>query len=157
MGRWQWWQWRSTWALGELQVWSAPPSVNAASCLHTYSPFTIRATARSASCRTQRVLECLCGRNIKFWATTTASSLPSSGPTLPRDAGGRGGDSVSPVLVENLWNTERPQVRVNARHPPLEDAFAVGGMDASLPAPFSSGSGYARRVQRHSPRTTIHP
>jgi hypothetical protein len=69
------------------------------------------------------------------WATATASSLPSSGPTLPRDVGGSGGGSFPSVLVENLWNTARPQVCVNARHPPLEDAFAVGGMAALLP-PF---------------------
>ena len=35
------------------------------------------------------------------------------------------------VLVENPWNTARTQAR---QRPPLEDAFAVGGMAKSLPS-----------------------
>ena len=88
---------------------------------------------RNESCLTQHALECLCSTALNSWATTTASSLSSSGPTLPRDAGGSGGGSFPSVLMENPWNTARPQVRVNARHP--RKPLAVGGMPASLP-PF---------------------
>jgi hypothetical protein len=39
----------------------------------------------------------------------------------------------SSVLVDNPWNTTRTPSRPTARRPPLGDAFAVGGLEASLP------------------------
>ena len=127
---------------GELQDWSAPsqgrasPSVNAASTPATLSRFEPSRVTQAV--RPSTFSSVSAGTTLNPWATMVASSLPSSGPTSPRDAGGsggggNGGGSVPSVLVENPWNTARPQVRANARRPPLEDAFAVGGMAASLP------------------------
>jgi hypothetical protein len=39
----------------------------------------------------------------------------------------------STVLVDNPWNAARTPSRPTTRRPPSEDAFAVGGLDASLP------------------------
>ena len=123
--------------LGELQNWSAPstgrasPSVNAASTPATLSRFEPPRVTQAV--RPSTFSSVSAGTASNPWATTS-SSLPSSGPTSPRDAGGSGGGSVPSVLVENPWNTARQQVRTSARRPPLEDAFAVGGMAASLPS-----------------------
>ncbi|KAF8489799.1 protein-tyrosine phosphatase-like protein [Russula emetica] len=120
---------------GELQDWSsasprrASPSVNAASTTSTLSRFEPPPVTQAVRASTFSSVSA--GTAVNPWATTSLSpSLPSSSSTSPRDAG-RGG--MPSVLVDNPWNTARTQVRPSARHPPLEDAFAVGGMAAALP------------------------
>ena len=121
--------------LGELQDWSAPsprrgsPSLNTASTPATLSRFEPPRVTQAV--RPSTFSSVSAGTAVNPWATMTASSLPlpSSASTSPRDAGG--GGSVPSVLVENPWNTARTQAR---QRPPLEDAFAVGGMATSLPS-----------------------
>jgi hypothetical protein len=116
---------------GELQDWSSasprrpPPSVNATSTPSRFEPPPVTQAVRASTFSSVSA-----GTAVNPWATTSSSpSLPSSSSTSPRD-GGRGG--MHSVLVDNPWNTARTQVRPGAR-PPLEDAFAVGGMGAALP------------------------
>jgi myotubularin-related protein 6/7/8 len=120
---------RSAGGLGELQDWSNPSprrgSPSMASSLPTLSRFepprlteAVRASTFSSVSK---------GTMVNPWATT---SLPSSASTsVPREADG----GIPSVLVDNPWNTARMPPRPTARRPPLEDAFAVGGLDASLP------------------------
>jgi myotubularin-related protein 6/7/8 len=116
---------------GELQDWSSasprrpPLSVNATSIPSRFEPPPVTQAVRASTFSSVSA-----GTAVNPWATTSSSpSLPSSSSTSPRDAG-RGG--MLSVLVDNPWNTARTQVRPGAR-PPLEDAFAVGGMAAALP------------------------
>jgi myotubularin-related protein 6/7/8 len=116
---------------GELRDWSSAsprrpsPSVNAPSTLSRFEPPPVTQAVRAST------FTSVSAGNP--WATTSlSSSLPSSPSASPRDAG-RGGGMPS-VLVDNPWNTARMQARPGARRPPLEDAFAVGGMAAGLPA-----------------------
>jgi len=117
-------------SLGELQDWTAPsprrasPSVFSSSpTLSTFDPpritEAVRASTFSSASR---------GTVVNPWATSPP--LPSSpSSTAPREGGG-----IPSVLVDNPWNTTaRTQARPSARRPPLEDAFAVGGMEAALP------------------------
>jgi myotubularin-related protein 6/7/8 len=120
---------------GELQDWSsasprrASPSVNAASTPPTVSRFEPPPVTQAVRASTFSSVSA--GTAVNPWVTTSSSpSLPSSSSTSLRDAG-RGG--MPTVLGDNPWNTARTQVRGGARRPPLEDAFAVGGMAAALP------------------------
>jgi myotubularin-related protein 6/7/8 len=116
---------------GELQDWGstsprrASPSVNAAT-LSRFEPPPVTQAVRDSTFSSVSA-----GTAVNPWAITSSSpSLPSSPSTSPRDAG-RGG--MPSVLVANPWNTARTQARPGARRPPLEDAFAVGGIAAALP------------------------
>ena len=120
---------------GELQDWSsasprrASPSVNAASTPSTLSRFEPPPVTQAVRASTFSSVST--GTAVNPWVATSSSpSLPSSSSTSPRDAG-RGG--MPSVLVDNPWNTARTHVQGGARRPPLEDAFAVGGMAAALP------------------------
>ena len=120
---------------GELQDWSsasprrASPSVNAASTPSALSRFELPPIAQAVRASTFSSVSA--GTAVNPWATTSLSpSLPSSSSTSPRDAGRSG---IPSVLVDNPWNTARTQALTSARRPPLEDAFAVGGMAAALP------------------------
>ena len=120
---------------GELQDWSsasprrASPSVNAASTPSTLSRFELPPVGQAVRASTFSSVSA--GTAVNPWATTSLSpSLPSSSSTSPRNAGRSGMPSV---LVDNPWNTARTQALPSTRRPPLEDAFAVGGMAAALP------------------------
>ena len=117
---------------GELHDWSSAsprrpsPSVNAASTPSRFEPPPVTQAVRASTFSSVSV-----GTAGNPWVTTSSSpSLPSSSSTSPRDVGR---DGMPSVLVNNPWNTTRTQVRPDARHPPLEEAFAVGGMAAALP------------------------
>jgi len=88
---------------------------------------------------------------VNPWATSSLS--PSSASTTPREAGG-----IPSVLVDNPWNTSRTPARPSARRLPLEDAFAVGGMEAALPAlpPSADPLGMASKSTSHGPSDSDH-
>jgi len=111
--------------LDELQDWSsssprrASPSVISAS--PTLSRFELPRTTEAV--RASTFSSASKGTMVNPWAT------PSSAPTsAPREVGG-----IPSVLLDNPWNTARMPPRPAARRSPLEDAFAVGGLDAALP------------------------
>ena len=119
---------------GELQDWGASPrraspSAHAVSTPSTPSRFEPPPVTQAVRASTFSSVSA--SSAVNPWAITSLSpSLPSSSSTSPRDAG-RGG--MPSVLVDNPWNTARTQVHPGGRPPPLEDAFAVGGMAAALP------------------------
>jgi hypothetical protein len=121
--------------LGELQDWSgssprrASPSVISAS--PTLPRFELPRTTEAV--RASTFSSASKGTMVNPWA------MPSSAPntSAPREVGG-----MPSVLLDNPWNTARmpPRPAAPARRPPLEDAFAVGGLDAALPPLPSSAS-----------------
>lgn len=113
---------------GELEDWSgatprrASPSVMSPSpTLSRFEPPRLTEAVRASTFSGVST-----GTIVNPWATSSLS--PSSASTTPRETGG-----IPSVLVDNPWNTSRPPAHPSARRSPLEDAFAVGGMEAALP------------------------
>lgn len=114
---------------GELEDWSgatprrASPSVMSPSpTLSRFEPPRLTEAVRASTFSGVST-----GTIVNPWATSSLS--PSSASTTPREAGG-----IASVLVDNPWNTSRTAARPSPRRLPSEDAFAVGGMEAALPA-----------------------
>jgi len=114
--------------LGELEDWSgatprrASPSVMSPSpTLSRFEPPRLTEAVRASTFSGVST-----GTIVNPWATS--SLPPSSASAAPRETGG-----IPSVLVDNPWNTSRTPARPSPRRPSLEDAFAVGGMEAALP------------------------
>jgi hypothetical protein len=132
--------------LGELEDWSgatprrASPSLNSPSpTLSRFEPPRLTEAVRASTFSGVST-----GTIVNPWATSSLS--PSSASTTPREAGG-----IPSVLADNPWNTSRAPARPSARRVPLEDAFAVGRMEAALPAlpPSADSLGIATTSNSH--------
>jgi len=131
---------------GELEDWSgatprrASPSVMSPSpTLSRFEPPRLTEAVRASTFSGVST-----GTIVNPWATS--SLPPSSASAAPRETGG-----IPSVLVDNPWNTSRTPARPSPQRPPLEDAFAVGRMEAALPAlPPSADLGIATTSTSHS-------
>ncbi|KAH9956604.1 protein-tyrosine phosphatase-like protein [Russula dissimulans] len=117
---------------GELQDWSAPvprrgsPSLlSTSSTLSRFEPPRVTQAVRASTFSTAST-----GTVTNPWATPPSwLSSSASSPTASGEVGG-----IPSVLVDNPWNTSRAPVRPSPRRAPVEDAFAVRGMNAALPS-----------------------